>query len=130
MITFSLHFLDHTPPIFKQIDILSFKKLVLQRISLLIFKRHIGITALPINHLFIVNTTRHAYYTRQINSLQTEIGNNDKVYKRFSFHGIHKWHHISRKSTTDVSYACFKNIKNVYTMENDSISNHINFYNI
>ena len=52
------------------------------------FKRHIGITPLPINNLFIVNNAQHAYYTRQINSQHTQIGNNEKVYKMFSFHGI------------------------------------------
>ena len=72
------------------------------------FKRHIGITPLPINKFVIVNTTHHAYYTRQINSLQTTIGNNEKVYKLFSFHGIHICNHISRKITTNVSYACYK----------------------
>ena len=59
------------------------------------FKRHIGITPLPINNLFIVNNAQHAYYTRQINSLHTQIGKNEKVYKMFSFHGINIWNHIS-----------------------------------
>ena len=63
VITFS-HHLEHTPHLFKQLDILSFKMLVVQRISLLMFKHHIGISSLPINNLFIVNTTQHAYYTR------------------------------------------------------------------
>ena len=35
------------------------------------FKRHIGITPLPINNLFTVNNAQHTYYTRQINSLHT-----------------------------------------------------------
>ena len=52
------------------------------------FKRHIGITLLRINNLFIVNNAQHAYYTRHINSLHTQIGKNEKVYTMFSFHGI------------------------------------------
>ena len=40
-ITFS-HYLDHTAPLFKQLNILSFKKLVTQRISLMMYK-HIDI---------------------------------------------------------------------------------------
>ena len=78
MITFS-HYLKHIPHLFKQLDILSFEKLVVQRISLLMFKNHIGIIPLPINNPFIETTTQHAYYTRQINNLQTPIGNNEKV---------------------------------------------------
>ena len=78
------------------------KKLVVQRISLLMFKRHIGITPLPIINIFIVNNAQHAYYTRQINSLHTQIGNNEKVYKMFNFHGINIWNHMFRKISIDV----------------------------
>ena len=117
VITFS-HYLEHTPHPFKQLDILSFTKLVVQRISLLMFKHHIGITSLPTNNHFIENTTQHVYYTRQINNLQTPIGNNEKVYKLFSFHGINIWNHISRKITTDVSYACYKNLSKRFIQGN------------
>ena len=82
------------------------------------FKYNIGITPLPINNLFIENTTQHVYYTRQINNLQTPNGNNEKVYKLFSFHGINIWNHISRKLTTDVSYACYKNLSKRYIQGN------------
>ena len=53
-------FRTYTTP-FKQLDILSFKKLVVQRISLLMFKYYIAITNIQINNIFIVNTTHHAY---------------------------------------------------------------------
>ena len=99
----------HTPSLVKQIDILSLKKIVVQRISLLMFKHHIGIMTLPMNNLFIVNNAQHAHYTRHINSLHTDIGKNEKVYKMFSFHGINVWNHMSRKITIDVSYACYNN---------------------
>ena len=114
------HYLDHTPHLFKQLNILSFKKLVVQKIYLLMFKQHIGITPLPAINLLIKNTTQHAYYTRQLNNLQTPIGNNEKVYNLFSFHGIHIWNHISRKITTDVSYAFYKNLskRNIYIQGN------------
>ena len=52
------------------------------------FKRYSGITPIPINYLFTVNNYQHAYYTRQINHLHTQIGKNEKVYKLFSFPGI------------------------------------------
>ena len=64
---------------------------------------HIGITPLPMNNLFIENTTQHAYYTRQINNLQTPIGNNEKVYKLFSFHGINMCHtHATKTYQKDI----------------------------
>ena len=49
------------------------------------FKRHTGITPLPMNNLFTVNNAPHDYYTSQINSLHTQIGN-----------------HMSRKILIDV----------------------------
>ena len=49
------YYLEHTQPLFEKLDILNFKKLVIQRISLLMFKRHIGITPLTINNIFTVN---------------------------------------------------------------------------
>ena len=52
---------------------------VVQRISLLMFKRHTGITPLPMNNLFTVNNAQHDYYRRQIDSLHTQIGKNEKV---------------------------------------------------
>ena len=96
VITFS-YYLEHTKPLFEQLDILSFKKLVIQRISLLMFKRHTGNTPLPINNLFTENNAQYTYFTRQINNLHTQIGKHEKVYKLFSFHGINIWNHMSRK---------------------------------
>ena len=79
------------------------------------FKRHIGITPLTINNLFTVNNAQHTYYTRQINSLHTQIGKNEKVYKLFSFHGINIWNPMSQKINIDVSYACYKKYqKSIY----------------
>ena len=80
VITFS-YYLEHTTPLFEQLDILSFKKLVIQRISLLMFKRHTGSTPLPINNPFTENNAQYTYFTRQINNLPTQIGKNEKVYK-------------------------------------------------
>ena len=93
------------PIYFEHIDILSFKKLVVQRIYLLMFKRHTGITLLPMNNLFTVNNPQHDYYTRPIDSLHTQIGK-----KLFSFHRILLWNHMSREIPIDVSYACYKKI--------------------
>ena len=51
VITFS-HYLEPTESLFKDLKILAFKKLVIQRILLMMFKRNIGIVPKPISSLF------------------------------------------------------------------------------
>ena len=97
-ITFS-HYLAHTEPLFERLNILDIKKLVIQRISLIMFKKYLNILPTPLSELFIVNNTRYAYFTRQHNDLHVNIGLKEGVYKLFSFHGIHIiWNHISKKN--------------------------------
>ena len=72
-ITFS-HYLDHTAPLFERLNILDFNKLVKQRISLLMFKKHLNMLPTPLCDLFIVNNTRHDHFTRQHNDLHINIG--------------------------------------------------------
>ena len=98
IITFS-HYLEHTEPLFKQLDILNFNALVTQRISLIMFKIHTASVPLPISNLFILNNLRHNYNTRQKNDLHTQIRKNENSYKIFSFHGINIWNHISKKNS-------------------------------
>ena len=43
----------HTEPLFKQLNILNFRKLVIHRITLLIFKYNIGKLPQPTMQLFI-----------------------------------------------------------------------------
>ena len=73
VITFS-HHRDSTVLLFQKLNILNFKKLVTQRIALLMFKYHKGILRDPINNLFSTNNNRHNYHTRQTNDLQTNTG--------------------------------------------------------
>ena len=92
-ITFS-HYQDHTGPLFDRLNILDLKKLVIQRISLLMFKCHHNILTSPLNDLFTVNNTQHNHYTRQHADLHVNTGSRENVYSLFSFHGIHIWNHI------------------------------------
>ena len=57
IITFS-HYLEPTASLFKNLKILAFKKLVIQRILLLMFKHNIGIVPKPIVSLFTVTKKR------------------------------------------------------------------------
>ena len=117
IITFS-HYLEHSAPLFKQLDILNFKTLVTQRISLLMYKIHMGNVPLPIYNLFIINNLHHNYNTRQKNDLHTQIRKKENSYKLFRFHGINIWNHISKKIPIDVSYACFKIVSKRYLQLN------------
>ena len=71
--TFS-HYRESTAPLFQNLKILNFKKLVTQRIALLMFKYHKGILPDPINNLFTINSNRHNYLTRQTNDLEVNTG--------------------------------------------------------
>ena len=119
-ITFS-HYQDHTGPLFDRLNILDFKKLVIQRISLLMFKCHHNILTSPLNDLFTVNNTQHNHYTRQHADLHVNTGLRENVYSLFSFHGIHIWNHISKKNPINVSYACYKNLYKNYIKNNNII---------
>ena len=116
--TFS-HYRESTAPLFQNLKILNFNKLVTQRIALLMFKYHKGILPDPINNLFTVNSNRHNYLTRQTNDLEVNTGKGEHVYNLFSFHGVRIWNHISKKIQIDVSYACFKNLSKTYLQNND-----------
>ena len=74
------HYLDSTTPLFERLNILNFKRLVTQRIALLMFKYNMGILPHPITYIFALNKERHNYNTRQINTGRSEI-----VYKLLSF---------------------------------------------
>ena len=113
------HYLDGMSPLFKRLNILNLKKLVIQRIALLMFKYDKGVLPHPINNLFSVNNERHNYNTRHTHDLQINTGNGEIVYTLVSLHGVHIWNHISKKIPTDVSYACFKNLEKCYLTNND-----------
>ena len=85
----------------------------------MMFKQHNGIVTTPIAKLFELNNLHHNYNARQNRKLHTQIGNRESVYKLFSFHGINIWNHLSSKISTDVSYACFKNLVKTYLQQND-----------
>ena len=102
------HYLDPPSPLFQRLNILYFKKLVTQRIALLMFKYNMGILPHPITDLFALNKERHNYNPRQTDDLQVNAGRSEIVYKLFCFHGVHIWNHISQKNPIHVAYACFK----------------------
>ena len=67
-ITFA-HYLDHTEPIFMELNILNFKNLVIQRIAILMFKNSLNMVPKSIGLLFTKNCNIHNHKTRQNRSL-------------------------------------------------------------
>ena len=79
---------------------------------------------LPIVELFTRNHEFHNHYTRQSQSLHTEVGRNEAIYKTFTFHGIRIWNYISTKTSVDVSNTSFKNSSKLL-IQNNSIPDRI-----
>ena len=66
-------------PLFKRLNILNFRKLVIQRIALLMFKYDKGVLPQPINNIFSVNNERHNYNSKHNHDLQINTGNGEIV---------------------------------------------------
>ena len=112
---------DHTEPLFEQLDILIFTKLVTHRISLIMFKYATNQLPQPISELFQRNDTIHAHNTRQRENLHLLIGRGEIIYKSFSFHAIHIWNHMSMHISIEVSYPCYKKLSKRYLQNNNII---------
>ena len=126
IITYS-DYLSSSEPIFQTLNILNFRKLVVQRISLLMFKIYKSDVPKPINILFRKNNTYHSYNTRRSDNLHTPVGRTEAIYKTFSFYGVHIWNHISSNIQIDVSYTSFKCIVKTYIQNNNITIFRLNF---
>ena len=109
IMTFSSHD-AHTEPLFKTLHVLKFKKLVIQRIALMMFKFSISELPIPVWQLFSRNSEIHNYNT---------IGSSEATYANFSFHAVYIWNIISKEIPTDVSYSCFKHLSKHFIQEHD-----------
>ena len=115
VITFS-HYPEPTESLFKDLKILAFKKLVIQRILLLMFKHNIGIVPKPIASLFtkkvkfiIIILDIVARFIQQLVNLKQH-----NYYRTFSYHAILIWNYLSKLICTNVTLACFKKRSLVY----------------
>ena len=91
-------------------NILNFKKIVIQRVSLLMFKISKCDVPKPLHSLFRINNSYHNYQTRRSESIHVPIGRTEAIYKTFSYFGAHIWNHISNNISTHVSYSSFKHL--------------------
>ena len=69
----------------QNLNILKFEKLVIQRISLMMFKFNIGEVPKPISDLFMVNRFFHNHNTKSVGYLHTP----QASYRTFSYIGTH-----------------------------------------
>ena len=101
-------YLAHTKNLFLDTNILPFKKLVIHRIGIQMFKFNLGLSPVALNNLFVHNSNIHNYNTRNKNKLRSAIGRHKFIYKNFRFISVHIWNNITDKIDTDSSLLTFK----------------------
>ena len=120
IITFS-SYLEHTEPLFHNLEILHFKQLVIHRIAMLMFKNSKEMVPIAIRMLFSRNDQYHNYYTRQSRSLHPSVEKGEAIYRSFSFHGVNIWNYLSKYIPTNVSHNHFNKLTKSYVLNNDII---------
>ena len=89
---------------------LSFKKLVIQRILLRMFKYSLVAVSTPITLLFAGNDNVHHHNTRHSSLLHPMIGRTEATYKTFRSQAILIWNYIPKQIPINVTITCFKKI--------------------
>ena len=117
-ITFS-QFKAHTKPLFQELNILSFHKLVIDRISLLMFKNYADILPTAISSLFVRNDVYHDHYTRVSSLLHVPVGHTGLIYKIFRFSAIKIWNYVEANVSFNSSYTSFKNAIKCHLLGNN-----------
>ena len=107
VITFS-QYLAHTNDLFVQLQILPFKKLVIHRIGLQMFKNNLGYIPKAVESLFITNSDIHKYNTRNKDKMRSAYGKHEFMYSNFRFVGIHIWNYILDHLDVNVTLPEFK----------------------
>ena len=118
IITYS-PYLAHTDELFKDLNILPIHKLMLQRVSLQMFKYSRNTLPEVISELFIINDTFYSHNTRNKNKLRSKMSNREYMYKNFSFIGVYIRNDIQDHIPINTSYSKFKsNTKNYFQYNN------------
>ena len=76
-------YLAPSTPIFKNLNILKFEKLLVQRISLMLFKFNIGEVPKPISDLLMVNRFLHNHNTRSVGYHHTPLARSEASYRSY-----------------------------------------------
>ena len=107
VITFS-HYLEPTESLFKDLKILAFKKSVIQRILLLMFKHNIGIVPKPIASFCTKKVKSMVIILDIVAHFIPRLVNQKQHYRTFSYHAILIWNYLLKLICTNVTLACFK----------------------
>ena len=98
----------HTDELFKELNILPIHKLMLQRVTLQMFKYSINILPDVISELFITNGTFQSHNKRNKNKLRPKMSNREYMYKKICFICVYIWNNIQHHIPINTSYAAFK----------------------
>ena len=117
----NFHYTTDTELLFQKLEILFFKKLVIHRIAMLMFKSSKQIVLIAIHMLFARNAQYHNYNTRQSRSLHPSVGRGEAIYMPFSFHGVNILNYLSRHIRVNVTYIYFNKLTKSYLLNNNII---------
>ena len=73
------------------VNVLNFENLVIQRISLLMFKYSHGDVPVSVSQLFRTHNEYHNYNTRNCARIHAPVGTTEASYRTFGYRGIHIW---------------------------------------
>ena len=80
VVTFSLY-LAHTNDLFVQLQSFPFKKFVIHRIGLQMFKNNLGYIPKAVESLFMTNSNIHKYNTRNKDKMRSAYGKHEFMYR-------------------------------------------------
>ena len=112
IITYS-PYLAHTEPLFKELNILTLQKLVIQRIGLQMFNYSKNNLPLAVSELFTTNDAIHSHKTRNKLRLRCKVSKHEYII------GVHIWNAIQEKIIVSTSYSIFKNALKICLQCND-----------
>ena len=97
-----------TKPIFTKLNILPFKRLVVHRIALQMYKYNNGLFPIALETLFSKNCNYHNYNTRNKDKLRPPTSRHAYRDKDFSFISVHIWNYVSDNVNVNLSFPLFK----------------------
>ena len=116
-ITFS-PYLAHTEDLFCRLKIFPFKKLVIHRIGIQMFKYHKGMVPKSVCELFTLKSSIHSYNTRNKDKIRSAYGKHKFMYRNFRFVSVHVWNYLASNIIINTSLADFKNKSKIFIMSN------------
>ena len=117
VITFS-QYLSHTDPIFRDLSILPFSKLVTKRIDVLMFKYSIHVLPNSIEDLFTSNISINSYNSRNKSKLR-QPSNYEYMYRNFSYMGVYIWNKLQDHINIYPSYSTFSTALKTFILSSD-----------